>query len=75
MTQIKNEINSIDEEICDLRESLQNQLTTGQSPIINITAGQHMENRKRSATFSQVLQDCNGNVALYANMTQSSAEN
>jgi hypothetical protein len=38
MTQIKNEINSIDEEICDLRESLQNQLTTGQSPIINITA-------------------------------------
>ena len=75
MTQIKNEITSIDDEICDLRESLQNQLTAGQSPIINISAGQHMESRKRSATFSQVLQDCNGNVALYANMTQSSAEN
>ena len=39
MTQIKNEINSIDEEICDLRMSLQNQIKTGPtSPIINITA-------------------------------------
>ena len=37
MSQIQNEINSIDEEICDLRTSLQNQIKTGpNSPIINL---------------------------------------
>ena len=66
MSQIKNEINSIDEEICDLRHNLQQQIKNpSHSPIINITAKplNHMAN---PASFSQLLEKFGGNVALFS---------